>query len=118
MLHPGTEEANVLSSITSTRIQKVTLLHEYSLWDFPSYDIEWEVFDESLCRLADQSECGWGLEVDFRFMNAGYVGSGEETEAIEIVNSLTKFKEKGRTRVICVGPDDDERVVYSSGGVT
>jgi len=51
------------------------------------------------------------LEVDFRILGAGEM-KGDETEPTVIPNSLVRFREKGRIRVIWVDPDESERVVY------
>jgi len=53
------------------------------------------------------------LEVDFRFVVMQVDG---ETGAVKIADSLPKFREKGRIRVVCMGRNGEERVVYSSGG--
>ena len=100
---PGTEEVDILSSITSASIRKVTLVRDSS-W----YNIDCEIFDEPLCRLVDRSGRTCELEVDFRIVGAG----DAEAEATVIANSLVKFREKGRLRVVWVGLDGNERVVY------
>ena len=51
------------------------------------------------------------LEVDFRILDAGDV-KGDETEPTVIADSLVRFREKGRIRVIWVDPDESERVVF------
>jgi len=112
-------EANILASITSTRIQKITFVHRPSLWDSLQQEVDWEIweiFDDPLCQLVEQSECGRELEVDFRFVGVRVMRADGETRAARIANSLAKFREKGRIRVVCVGLDGDERVFYSSGG--
>lgn len=72
---------------------------------------------DPLCRLADQSGYKHGVEVEFRFADEGVVGRDELTRELKIVRSLAKFGEKGRMRVVGVGPGGRESVVYSSGGV-
>ena len=107
-MRPGTEEVDILSSITSAGIQKISLTYRRPAWIFSSRDIDWEVFDEPLCRLVDRSGRTCELEVDFRILGAG----DGEAEATAIENSLVKFREKGRIRVVWVGRDGSERVVY------
>jgi hypothetical protein len=110
--YPGIEEANLVSSITSTNIQKVTFVHESVVWGLSGFGVNWGVLDDPLCRLVDRSGCKRGLVVDFRF-----VGVDEQAGESKLVKSLAKFREKGRMRVVCVGPDGSERVIYSSDGV-
>ena len=55
--------------------------------------------------------------MDFRFSDPRAGESEEETGVVDIGNSLAKFREKSRVRVVCVGPDGGEKVVYSSDGV-
>ena len=57
--------------------------------------------------MADRLGHARGLEVDFRI-----VGAEDVNNPAVIANFLEKFREKGRIRVICVGPDGSERVVY------
>ena len=94
---------DILSSITSTSIRKVSLVRDSS-W----HNLDCGIFDEPLCRLADRLGRTRGLEVDFRVAGVG----DQEAEAMAILNSLVKFGEKGQTRVVQVDRDGSERVVY------
>ena len=107
---PGTEEVDILSSITSASIQKISLTYWRPGWTSSqrNSDIDWEVFDGPLCRLVDLSRHTRELEVDFRVAGAG----DQEAEVTVIANSLVNFREKGRIRVVWVGLDGNERVVY------
>ena len=87
----GFKEVAVLSSITSTRIQKVTLVFQHS-W----HNVNWKIFDKPLCRLADQLGCAHRLEVDIRTIVT------EVGEVAKIVDSLAGFREKGEIRVVRV----------------
>ena len=92
-------------------------MHRPSPWDFPQRDADWEIFDDPLCRLVDQSECKREVEVDFRFANAAAMRKNVEARAVKIVNSLPKFREKGRVRVWIDADDGSERIICSSDGV-
>ena len=99
MIYPGEIEVEVLSSITSTNIQKVSLVY---LWLFRGsswQDVNWEIFDKPLCRLADRLGHTHGPEVDFQIMGSG--PAVNENPGLEIIaNSLAAFKEKGKIRVL------------------
>ena len=69
--HPGTVELDLISSITSTNIRKITFTQSLApnrptVPDHPN----WTRLDNSLCRLVDRSECGLRLEVGFRAADA------------------------------------------------
>jgi len=113
--HPGNEEVDILTSITSTRIQKITLVHQSSPRSW--FYADWGSFDDPLRRLVDQSECKRGLEVDFRFVDVGGIKGHGDGGVVEIVDSLAKFREKGRMRVVLVDLSGSERVIYPSDGV-
>lgn len=106
----GEEVANLISSIAPTSIQKVTFVHESR--GLESHDIDWEILDDPLCRLVDRLRCERELEAVFRLVDAD-----EPTGELEIVNSLARLTEKCRMRVIWVGRDGGESVVYCSDGV-
>ena len=55
--------------------------------------------------------------MDFRLANAPAVRESVEARAVKIVNSLPKFREKGRIRVWIDADDGSERIIYSSDGV-
>ena len=105
---PGTEEVDILSSITSASIRKVSLTYWRTARNSLLYNIDFGIFEGSLCRLVDRSGRTCKLEVDFRIVGAG----DGEAEATVIENSLAKFREKGQIRVVRVDPDGSERVVY------
>ena len=108
---PGTEEVDIVSSITSASIRKVSFAYQRTARNSSWYNINCGIFDEPLCRLADRLGRTRELEVDFKILDAGDV-KGDETEPTVIPNSLVRFKEKGRIRVVRVDPDGSERVVY------
>ena len=108
---PKTKAASdLLSSITSTGVQKVTLVIRGCSRD----DINWEILDWPLCRLAEQSECKHELEVIFRFVGARVMKPDQPTEESNIVRSLANSRGKGRMRVVRMGEDGGESVIYSS----
>ena len=100
---PGIIEAAILSSVRSTGIQKVSLVH------FPRHVIDWKIFDKPLCRLA---ECTRGLDVDFRIIS---MEVREARKVARIVDSLVEFREKGQMRVVWVGPGGNESIAYPPG---
>lgn len=112
MAPPGGVEAEILSSIRSTGIRKVILV--YRLWvprNF-KYDVDWDSFDKPLCRLVDQSECTRRLEVDIQIAAKRITEAQKDTEVARIVDSLAGFREKGQLRIVWVGQNESESVVY------
>ena len=118
MGYPGSEEANLVSSVTSSNIRKVTFVGESSA-GFLSRGGDWGVLDETLCRLADRLGSKRVLDVDFRLVDTEVevMVGGERALEPERVDSLARFREKGRVRVIRVCLDGSENVVYTSDGV-
>lgn len=116
--HPGPEEVDLVSSISPTSIQKVTFVRQPVVRGFSRSDIGWEILDDPLCRLADRSGRERVLEVEFRLMGKGVMGAGERAGGLQIANSLTMFGEKGRMKVVWVGSDGNESVIYASDCVT
>ena len=103
---PGIKEADILSSVHSTGIQKVTLVYRF----FPSLaqqGIDWEIFDGPLRRLVDQLRCTHRLEVDFRIIAERGVTETDEVERfvdeiLTVVDALAGFREKGQIRIFWV----------------
>lgn len=110
--YPGNNEINILSSITSTNIRRISLVCLCSAWDFSWRDINWEIFDESLCRLADQLGRTHELEVDFRVDGRAAMHIHEGTGLVVVVDSFARLREKGKLKVVWVGPGGRECVVY------
>jgi len=89
-LHPGTPELNLISSITSTNIQKIAFTRPYSPPEsLPLDHPNWTKLDYSLCQLVDRSECG--LEVEFQALDVQAWWSGE----LGFKKYLPRFFEKG-----------------------
>ena len=109
---PGDEEAEIISSITSASIRKIFLVHRWSNWGFSWRRVNWETFDEPLCRLVDKLGSTHQLEVEIRIVDAGVTSVSEDTNLGVIVNSFAAFREKGRIKLVCVGQDGKEHVVY------
>jgi len=105
MLVPRRAEVDILSSITSTSIQKISLVFQ-GRW----CDIDWETLDESLYRVACRSGCAQKLEVDIGVVSL-VPEAGGGTGLVGIADFLRRFKEKGHIRVIRVGPGWRE-IVY------
>jgi hypothetical protein len=106
------DEVNLISSITSASIHKITFVYSMS---WAPRRVEWENFDNTLYQLADRPGYNGKLEVDFRIVDDR--GDGWQDVGLDIVESLAKFREKGRVRIILVGRDGSESVVCSSNGV-
>ena len=105
----GSKGAGILSSITSTSIQKVSLVHRYSAsWS----GIVWTYFDKPLCQLADKLGCTHKLEVDVRIIVEGVAETGEDIGVVRIADYFSGFREKGQLRVVLVGPDGSGSVIY------
>jgi len=113
VVNPGAEVTDLLSSITSTKIRKVTFVHVPS----SRRSLGWGNLDDPLCRLIGRPGCKHKVEVDIRFPDAGAVELDEPTAEPKIVRSLAKFREKGRMRVIWMDSGGSEHVVYPRGGV-
>jgi hypothetical protein len=105
MIHPQKWEQIIISSITSTNLQRITfspfgpLARETLLLDDPC----WAPFDDMMCGLADRlcmAGCANTLEVEFRVKS---VEPGEEARLEEF---LPKFKEKGVVRIGRVSSGD------------
>ena len=115
MTYPGIGTGVILSSITSTNIQKVSLIcqrHRLD-WGLSWFDIAWAFFDPPLCQLIDKSTCTRELEVDVRIMDARDPERVEYARAMMMVDSLVGFREKGgQIRIVCVDPDGSESVIY------
>jgi len=109
---PGRAEVDILSSITSTGIQKISLALQLPRWTNSWRGVKWEIFDEPLYRIADRSGRTHKLEVDIRLMNTVTEEIGEGAGLVRIADSLARFKEKGHLRVTWVGPSGRENVVY------
>lgn len=113
---PGEAVTNLISSVTSTSIRKITFVHRPypgTLW----YSTSWKCLDNPLCRLVDQSGRGHEMEVDFRFTETRAMGLDKLTGELKIVELFVKFREKGRMRVVWVDPGGSEHVVYSSDSI-
>ena len=116
MRYPRSEEANLVSSVTSPNMRKVTFVGESST-GFLGRGGDWGILDETLCRLADRLGSKRVLEVDFRLVDTRVMEGAKRTVELEIMDSLARFRDKGRVKVIRVCSDGSERVVYTSGRV-
>lgn len=95
-------ELDFVSSITSTKIQKIILANS------PAFELSvghpyWRKFDGILIKLVEQSGPGHGLEVGFR----GGEGVSDKTD---LRKYLPRFVEKGR--IVILG--DEYEVLYTS----
>ena len=67
MTDSGAEVMDLLLSITSTSIRRVSIVHKPLT---PTYRVNWRGFDGPLCQLVDKSGGKHEVEVDFRFKDA------------------------------------------------
>jgi hypothetical protein len=105
----GTDDANLISSITSMNIQKITFVYSIS---WAPCRVKWGNLDNALCQLADRPGYKGKLEANFWI-----VGAGVRVES-EVAKSFAKFGERGRfvvTRADRRG--GGESVICSSDGV-
>jgi len=101
----GTTELDLISSITSTNIRKITLAPFRELSAEHTYRTQ---LDNSLSRLANQSRCGLRLEVEFRA-----ACSNVWDKEWDLRKHLPRFIESnGRVRVV----DHTNTIVYCSDG--
>ncbi|KAF9647249.1 hypothetical protein BDM02DRAFT_2735437 [Thelephora ganbajun] len=112
MAYPGTKEVDLISSITSTNIRKITFTYPPSVQGFSWYDVYWRAFDNPLSLLVGRLGCKRRLEVEFRILDVEIVEMDGEAGAMVIVNSLAEFREKGQIRVVLIGLDGSACVVY------
>ena len=109
--YPGEEIANIISSITSTSIRKMTFVHNpwVGCRSYHRYHTAWEKLGNHLCRFVDRLGCERELEVDFRPTRRK-----EQTGKPNVLESLTEFREKCGVRVFW---DGSESVVSSDAVV-
>jgi len=91
---PKELELNLISSITSTKIQRITFTQPPVRERGVDYSHIWPQLDESLCKLVDRLERGTRLEVEFRALNAQAWWGGKHG----FKKHLPKSYEKGVTR--------------------
>lgn len=108
------EEVDTLSSVSPSSLLKVTFVLLPFLRGFPRSDIDWEILDGLLCWLCDRLGRERVLEVEFRLMDPGIIGVDERPIGLKIVNSLAKFRERGRMRVAWERSDGSESATYAS----
>jgi len=110
--HPGNKETEIISSITSTSIRKVSLVYRWQIWGPSWRDFNWGVFNEPLCRLVDRLGPRHELEVEILIVDMGGERVYKDIDPGVIVGSLAAFREKGRIRLVYTGPDGRAHVVY------
>ena len=92
VMHPWRVELGLISSITSTHMQRITFNHPRMYHELPVRDRpDWTQFDDSLCRLVDRSERGLRLEVSFYKPPMQVWWTGE----LGLKKRLPRFYEKG-----------------------
>ena len=108
-MYPGDKETEIVSSVTSASIRKVSLVDRRSNVGPTWGDVNWGVFDEPLCRLVDRLGSAHELEVEI-LISGGSAYKDIDPEVI--VGSLAAFREKGRIRVVWTCPDGRAHVIY------
>ena len=89
-------DQDLLSSITSTNIEKIALDLGHSFYKFSPDHAYWRKLDHSLCHLADRLGCEDRLEVTIQIIN-----KDGELE-YDYGKYLPIFHGKGRVRVVGV----------------
>jgi len=85
-------ELDLISSITSTNIRKITFTQRVASKGQTGPDHpNWTQLDNSLCRLVDRLESGLRLEVEFRAVSA----RAWWNEELGFKKYLPRFYEKG-----------------------
>jgi len=93
LISPENSEADLLSSITSTNMQKIIFAQSYAFCGSFMGSTYWPRLDDSLCQLVGQLGCEHLLEVEFRALA---VPHGE----LDIERYLPMFYKKGRVRIV------------------
>ena len=100
---PDTMEHELISSITSTNIEKITLTLSHGFYRFLPDHRYWRLLDNSLCQLVDRLGCGGQLIVEIQTYDFG--------GGMEYGEYLPKFHEKGQVRVVDEASDS---IIYCS----
>ena len=108
----GDKEAEIISSITSSSIRKISLVYRWSVASYSWRTTHWGTLNEPLCQLVDRLGSTHGLEVEIRTVDVGGGGTYEDTDLGVIVSSLAAFREKGRIRLVYVDRDKRAHVFY------
>ena len=87
-------------------------MSRWPVWGPSLRDFNWGVFDEPLCRLVDRLGSTHELEVEILIVDRGGERVYEDIDPGVIVGSLAAFGEKGRIRLVYMGPDGRAHVVY------
>lgn len=103
---PENVEPDLVSSITSTNIQKITFTQSLAFCEGCVENTYWPRLENSLCRLVDRLRCGHWLEVEFHV----YTPQNE----LDFGRYLSRFREKGRVRVL---DEMTKMIVYCSDGM-
>ena len=106
LFFPEDPDPDLVSSITSTKIQKIKFTQSAAFYDCPVGDTYWKRLDNSLCRLADRLGCEHRLLVEFHVIE---VEDGE----LDMAKYLPTFSKKGWVRV---WDEQTETDIYRSDG--
>lgn len=99
-------DLNLLSSVTSTKIEKITITSSTAS-RLPAGHARWVRLDDILNRLVEGLERGLKLEVEFRKVRAPWVG-----RELDLGERLPMFVKRGRMTVF-----DKNGLIYCSDGV-
>ena len=111
-MFPGDKETEIISSITSTSIRKVSLVYRRPNWGASWRDVNWGAFNEPLCRLVDRLGSAHELEVEILIADVGGGSTYKDIDLGVIMSPLATFREKGRIRVVYMGRSGRAHVVY------
>jgi hypothetical protein len=103
---PQTAGLDIVSSITSADIEKITFTLPDALNGFLSHPTDWKQLDNCLYRLADRLGCGSALEVEIRVGNLSHEAGCE--------GYLPRYQEKGQARFV---NGDNGMTIYCSNGM-
>ena len=108
----GNREAEIISSINSASIRKVTLVCWWSIPSLSWRTVNWGAFNEPLCRLVNRLGPTRELAVEILIVDAGGTSRYGDIDPDTIVSPLVAFREKGRIRLAYVGRDGRKYIVY------
>ena len=92
---PKDLELALISSITSTRIQRITFAGPLIRERAVENSHIWPQLDDSLCKLVGRLECGIWLEVEFRALNAQAWWGGKHGFRKHLPKSFEKVVSRG-----------------------
>ena len=94
---PTVAELNLISTITSTSIQRIIFNRSFVLQEIPAPDLpDWTRLDRSLCQLVGRLGRGLRLSVEFKALDAQAWWDGD----LDFRKHLSMFYEKSLVRPV------------------